>query len=105
VSRRRITSMGPDGRPVARWEDAPELAVVPALFEPANPPGPIERRYVTPEPRNGHHRPSSPAYDDAARIARSRANGARRHVEVTAARRARIQEETVMPDPATGASS
>jgi hypothetical protein len=92
------------GRPAWRHvhgldEAAPELAAAPALFEPANPPGPIERRYVTPQPLNGRHRPSSPAYDDAARIARSRANGARRHVEVTAARRAqRIQEESPMPD-------
>ncbi len=103
MSRRRLMEAGPDGRPVARWEEAPELASIPpAMFEPAYPPGPIERRYVTPEPRNGHHnRPASPAYDTAARIARSRANGTKRHVEIAAARRAATaQEDPPMPDPA-----
>ncbi len=98
MSRRKIREPGPDGFPVSRWEDAPELTP-PALFEPAYPPGPIERRYVTPQPANGRQRPTSPAYDTAARIARSRANGSRRHVEIAAAARraAAAQEEPAMP--------
>lgn len=121
MSRPRVVTGADDrGRPIARWADPDPVPPGFGHMEPAFV-ATVERRRATPEElaaarareakpthltrgvaADGHlptRPPTPPSQADAARMAISRQNGARRHVEVTAANRRALEAQRAIGFP------